>query len=58
MTPEKWALPSGTVGIDMLSLGIPEEQEMARALESFNQAVESSKEIARYLNACVIASSD
>jgi hypothetical protein len=39
-------------GIDMLSLGIPEGQEMARALEAFSLAVESSKEIARYLKEC------
>ena len=45
-------------GIDMLSLGIPEEQEIARALVAFRQAVESSKEITGYLNACLIASSD
>jgi hypothetical protein len=36
--------------IDMLKLGIPEEQEVARLLESFNQAVITSKEIDRYLN--------
>lgn len=36
--------------IDMLKLGIPEEQEVARLLESFNQAVMTSKEIDRYLN--------
>jgi hypothetical protein len=35
--------------IDLLRLGIPEEHEMALVLESFNQAFESSKEIARYL---------
>jgi hypothetical protein len=44
--------------IDMLQLGIPEEQEIAFALEAFSRAVETSKEIARYLNACLIASSD
>jgi hypothetical protein len=38
--------------IDMLQLGIPEGQEMARALEAFDQAMETSKDIARYLNAC------
>jgi hypothetical protein len=36
--------------IDMLKLGIPEEQEVARLLESFNKAVITSKEIDRYLN--------
>jgi phosphatidylserine/phosphatidylglycerophosphate/cardiolipin synthase-like enzyme len=35
--------------IDMLKLGIPEEQDVARLLETFNQAVETSKEIERYL---------
>jgi hypothetical protein len=38
-------------GIDMLQLDIPEGQEMARALEAFRQAAETSKQIARYLNA-------
>jgi hypothetical protein len=36
--------------IDMLKLGIPEEQEVARLLETFNQAVITSKEVDRYLN--------
>jgi hypothetical protein len=36
--------------IDMLKLGIPEEQEVARLLKSFNQAVMTAKEIDRYLN--------
>jgi hypothetical protein len=36
--------------IDMLKLGIPEEQEVGRLLESFNQAVITSKEIDRYLS--------
>jgi hypothetical protein len=45
-------------GIDMLGLGNPEGQEIALALEAFSLAVESSKEITRYLNACLIASSD
>jgi hypothetical protein len=35
--------------IDMLKLGIPEEQEVARLLETFNLAVETSKEIDRYI---------
>ena len=36
--------------IDMLKLGIPEEQEVARLLESFNEMVETSKQIDRYLS--------
>jgi hypothetical protein len=36
--------------IDMLKLGIPEEEEVARLLETLNQAVITSKEIGRYLN--------
>jgi hypothetical protein len=36
--------------IDILKFGIPEEQEVARLLESFNQAVITSKEIGRYLS--------
>ena len=35
--------------VDMLKLGIPEEQEVARLLETFNEAVETSKEIGRYV---------
>jgi hypothetical protein len=35
--------------VDMLTLGIPEEQEVARLLETFNEAVETSKEIGRYV---------
>lgn len=35
--------------IDMLKLGIPAKQEVARLLESFNQAVEISKEIGRFV---------
>jgi hypothetical protein len=41
--------------IDVLKLGIPEEQEVARLLKSFNEAVETSKEIDRYLNDARIA---
>jgi hypothetical protein len=41
--------------IDMVKLGIPEEQEVARLLETFNQAVITSKEIDRYLNDARIA---
>jgi hypothetical protein len=41
--------------IDMLKLGIPEEEEVARLLESFNQAVTTSKEIDRYLNDTTVA---
>jgi hypothetical protein len=41
--------------IDMVKLGIPEEQEVARLLESFNQAVITSKEIGRYLNDATVA---
>jgi hypothetical protein len=41
--------------IDMLKLGIPEEQEVARLLVTFNQAVVTSKEIDRYLNDARIA---
>ncbi|HYM75840.1 MAG TPA: hypothetical protein VE377_07665 [Candidatus Dormibacteraeota bacterium] len=37
--------------IDMLKLGIPEEQEVARLLETFTLAVETSKEIERYVAA-------
>jgi hypothetical protein len=36
--------------IDILKFGIPEEQEVAGLLETFNQAVITSKEIDRYLN--------
>ncbi len=38
--------------IDMLRLGISEEQEIGFALEAFSLAVESSREIARYLKEC------
>jgi hypothetical protein len=41
--------------IDMLKLGIPEEQEVARLLETFNHAVTTSKEINRYLNDATVA---
>jgi hypothetical protein len=41
--------------IDMLKFGIPEEQEVARLLETFNQAVITSKEVDRYLNDARIA---
>ena len=37
--------------IDMLKLGIPEDQEVARLLGTFNLAVETSKEIGRYVAA-------
>lgn len=35
--------------IDMLKLGIPEEQAVTRLLESFNQAVKTANEIDRYV---------
>jgi hypothetical protein len=35
--------------IDMLKLGIPEEQDVARLLETFDLAVETSKEVHRYV---------
>jgi hypothetical protein len=35
--------------IDMLKFGIPEEQEVARLLETFNQAVITSKKVEQYL---------
>jgi len=35
--------------IDMLKLGIPAKKEVARLLESFNHAVEISKEIERFV---------
>jgi hypothetical protein len=38
--------------IDILKFGIPEEQEVAGLLESFNEAVETSKEISRYVADC------
>src|ERR1700688_1650633 len=41
--------------IDILKFGIPEEQEVAGLLETFNQAVITSKEIDRYLNDARIA---
>jgi hypothetical protein len=43
-------------GIEMLGLGIPEEQTIAGALKCFHAAVETSKEIARYLEACSVNS--
>lgn len=39
--------------VDMLKLGIPEEQEVAHLLETFNEAVETSKEIGRYVGGFV-----
>jgi len=41
--------------IDMLKLGIPEEEGVARLLETFNRAVTTSKEIDRYLNDATVA---
>jgi hypothetical protein len=41
--------------IDMLKLGIPEKQEVARLLETFNQAVITSREMDRYLTDARIA---